>query len=351
MKSGYITRLLYALLVIWLASCDSAIYDDEGDCTARYRVPLTFTRNILNADAFASQVTGQVRLYAFDSSGRLAFSRTEDASKLRDNEGHYAMEVDLDPGTYRILVWATGTSPVADPVAFRIGDGTAAASIEALGATLPLLEDAGTAYQDHDITPQFYGMAENVVCRADDYGEIDLPTVDLMQDTKVIKVVLINMDGTEIAGDDFAVSVTSANSTMDYLNNPTGDLTVAYRPWATTLFEGDSEEARSVPAAGNRSSVFGGMMTEHTTGRIMTDRRTRLKVVRNDDSKAIIDINLTQFLTMVKGNYQGHFSDQEYLDRMDEFTLIFYIYGRTWYTAMGVFINGWKIVPPQEEGV
>jgi len=104
MKLSYLSRLLSALLVIWLASCDSAIYDDEGDCTARYRVPLTFTRNILNADAFASQVTGQVRLYAFDSSGRLAFSRTEEVLKLRDNEGHYAMEVDLDPGTYRILV-------------------------------------------------------------------------------------------------------------------------------------------------------------------------------------------------------------------------------------------------------
>ena len=57
-----------------------------------------------------------------------------------------------------------------------------------------------------------------------------------------------------------------------------------------------------------------------------------------------------QYLLLVKGNYNENLSDQEYLDRMDDFSMVFFLNPNdTWYSAIGVYINSWAVVPPQEE--
>ena len=71
--------------------------------------------------------------------------------------------------------------------------------MSALSATLPLKEAAGDYYVDQDIKPIFYGTVSGVTCEAGAYGHIDLPVINLMKDTNVLKVVLENIDGTEIA--------------------------------------------------------------------------------------------------------------------------------------------------------
>ena len=65
-------------------------------------------------------------------------------------------------------------------------------------------------------------MVTNVVCKRDAYGYIDLPAIDLMKDTNVIKVILENLDGSEMMKGDFSVEITADNSCMDYLNNVVG---------------------------------------------------------------------------------------------------------------------------------
>ncbi len=333
-----------AACTIGLASCDSVIYDDEVDCTVHYRVPFTYTQNILSANAFASQVTG-VTLYVFDSGGKLVLRKTDSGPALATNG--YKMDVELQPGTYSMVAWCTGTSPMSDHTAFEIGGGASPASISDLSATLPLNGSEGGYYVDSDITPLFHGMVTNVVCKRDAYGYIDLPAIDLMKDTNVIKVILENLDGSEMMKGDFSVEITADNSCMDYLNNVVGHTPLAYRSWSTTMLASEREEAR---AGGDEAQTPSGMMTENTTGRFIVGRRPMLKVIRNEDSKVIINLDLLSYLVRVKGHYQGHLTDQQYLDRMDEHTLAFFIDAdKNWYMAGGISINGWHIVPDQNE--
>ncbi|WP_304643808.1 FimB/Mfa2 family fimbrial subunit, partial [uncultured Muribaculum sp.] len=84
-------------------------------------------------------------------------------------------------------------------------------------------------------------------------------------------------------------------------------------------------------------------------GRLIDTRTQRLVVRRNSDGEDIININLIQYLLMVKGEYNRQMSNQEYLDRNDNYSLMFFVDdNRNWYIAGGVYINGWRIVPPQD---
>ncbi len=336
------TLAMISALVLGLSSCDSMIYEDQGDCSVHYRVPFTFTTNILNADAFASQVTS-VTLYVFDRHGQLVLSKSDSGASLES--GDYGMDIDLLPGTYDMVAWCGGDSPTADPAVFAIGGGAQPSSMSALSATLPLKEAAGDYYVDQDIKPIFYGTVSGVRCEAGAYGHIDLPVINLMKDTNVLKVVLENIDGTEMKADDFLIEILADNSAMDHRNNLMGTTTVSYRPWATRMLAADRNESKA-----DDSQLPSGLMAELTTGRFMTDRRPMLRVTRKDDMTVIINLDLIRYLVMVKGHYQGLYSDQAYLDRMDEHTLAFFIDAdKNWYTAGGISINGWRIVPEQDE--
>ena len=102
-----LTRILIALLAVGITACDSVFYDEEGDCSVTYRVKLTYTKNMKNADAFPSEVT-HVALYAFDPAGRIAWSTTTTAAELHAADN--CINVEVDPGTYDLVAWCGGTS-------------------------------------------------------------------------------------------------------------------------------------------------------------------------------------------------------------------------------------------------
>ena len=54
-------------------------------------------------------------------------------------------------------------------------------------------------------------------------------------------------------------------------------------------------------------------------------------------------------MLMVKGEYNKSMSDQDYLDRQDDYTMTFFIDSENrWYTHAGIYINSWYVVPRQE---
>ena len=45
-------------------------------------------------------------------------------------------------------------------------------------------------------------------------------------------------------------------------------------------------------------------------------------------------------------------TDQEYLDRQDDYSILFFIdASNNWYMAGGIYINSWAVVPPQNENM
>ena len=46
----------------------------------------------------------------------------------------------------------------------------------------------------------------------------------------------------------------------------------------------------------------------------------------------------------IKGKYNEALSDQEYLDRQDEYNLVFFLDDRGSWISSQIIINGWKLV-------
>ncbi len=92
-----------------------------------------------------------------------------------------------------------------------------------------------------------------------------------------------------------------------------------------------------------------GLLAERTVGRLMADRQPVFRVVRNSDGEEIIRLPLVKYLLMIKGEYRKDMGNQEFLDRLDEYNLTFFLDGDDkWYTGAGVHINSWVVVPGQD---
>lgn len=337
------TFMLLVMAALCAVSCDSVIYDYEGDCSVHYQVGFSYAKNTLGADAFGPQVT-RVHLYVFDKQGRLVTERNVDRKPTVDNS--FFIEVDVLPGTYDLLAWCEGGSPVPGAASFVIGNGQTPSSIEELGAVLPLQGDADALYSGRDINRLYHGLATDVEF-PDTYGTVDIGPVALTRDTKHVSVLLQNLDGSPVGTDEFSFAIEAANSGLDWRNNVISDTPFSYRPWSTELTSAtfDKNDPEAQPASRVQTEA-NGLLAELTTGRLVAGRRPRL-AVRNRDGEDVIRIDLIQYLLMVKGKYDGVNSDQDYLDRCDDYTMMFFLDNGTWAKAK-VYINNWRIVPPQD---
>ena len=102
-KSAKNILLLTAVLAGAMASCDSVLDFEEGDCSIEYRVNFKYDYNMKKVDAFATQVKS-VTLYAFDKKGTFVTQKTESGNML--SAGNYSMSIDLLPGEYEFITWA-----------------------------------------------------------------------------------------------------------------------------------------------------------------------------------------------------------------------------------------------------
>ena len=95
--------LLLAVLAGAMASCDSVLDYNEGDCSIKYLVKFKYDYNMEKVDAFAQEVR-TVTLYAFDENGNMVYYKTDQGEMLAD--GNYSMSLDFDPGEYHLIAWA-----------------------------------------------------------------------------------------------------------------------------------------------------------------------------------------------------------------------------------------------------
>lgn len=317
-------------------SCES-IYDDQGDCSVHYRVPITYTKNVLDADAFASQVNS-VTLYVYDRQGNLVLQKTDSGDALKAPD--YTMDVDLLPGTYTMVAWGEGTPNNTPATSFTIGDPT---QMSGLSATVPLSGVQGNLYSDRELTPLFYGYSATVEC-PDTYGYITLPAIDLTKDTNTFVIALENYEGNPIPEDALTVSIQSQSNVLSWQNLPTGNTPFSYVAWSQSLIESERDNSRDGDETGNVT----GILAELTTSRLMADSHPMLVVHRNTDNTDIIRLDLIKLLMLVRGHFP--WNGQEYLDRVDRYTMTFFVDSEnSWYTAGGINILGWKVVAPQGE--
>ncbi len=342
-------RLLLTMAALLpLASCHS-IYDGEGDCSVTYRVDFRYTLNMKNADALPAEVT-RVTLYVFDPAGRLVTVRSE-AVAPTDGE-HYSMRLDVQPGRYDLLAWCEGRSPIEGATSFVVRNADAPAAMSDLSCALPLGSDAAGPCVERDIHRLYHGMAANVEF-PDTYGTVHVGPVSLTKDTNLIRVLLQQIGGKRIERSDFEFHIEAANNELDYRNRVTSTVPFRYLPWSkqntSAVFDETSRPDYAKRAAAATRTEPNGLLAEFTVGRLIDGTRPELVVRRTTDDREIIRINLIRYLLLVKGEYNRPMDNQEYLDRQDDYTMMFFVDSdHDWYTAGGLFVNSWMVVPPQD---
>lgn len=320
-----------------LAGC---VTDDLQECPNEYNLRIVYDRNMLNADAFASQVKS-VDIQVFDhATGRPVYHHTESGQALAS--GSYNVKLPIPPGTYDILCWAG----LNEGKAFSYSNAGSEALTEQ-GMSLNTIGDISKS-RLNDIFHGLLTSATFIDNNTIGSREPQAQTVYLTKDTNRVNVVLLNLDGTEMKDGDFTYSITSSNGDMAYDNSLTSTRRVTYNPWAITPIVSVTPDKTESKAG--TTATQSGLAAEFSMSRLTPGSSSRLDVIRNEDGKTIISVPLEANLLLYKGAFYDYMSNEEYLDRQDDYTITFILDAKNnWDRAAMIYIQDWATLPVQYE--
>ena len=320
------------------ASCN-ILDEEEADCAVY--VSFKYDYNMKFADAFAHSVKS-VTLYAFGQDGKLAFQKTEEGSILAQED--YAMRLDQisrsEVDEYDFITWAG----LADNESFTVPLlQTGVSTKEDLYCRLERKHgsraEEGTAIVDQDLEALFHGQVNgsSLSRAAATNGNVE---ISLTKNTNNIRIVLQHVSGEPVNVDNFEFTITDENGLMNYDNSLLTDEVLTYYAWdkyGGYAGLGETEKQEGV-------TEINVAIAELTVARLMADERPILRITNKLNGENVLTIPLVDYVLLVKGNYNREMSDQEYLDRQDEYNMTFFLdNGNRWMNAY-IHINSWKIV-------
>lgn len=307
-------RISFFFLFIPILFLQSCIKDDISDCKTDLLIRFRYTLNDSYADLFGSEVD-QIIVYIFDSNGKYVDRFSEQGDALTNG---YTMRIPLPKGEYTVIAYGGNFTT------YSVGElnrqtGTlneslqkGITSIEDFRMELKSKSDADNYLIPLNVPDDLYaGMGTNACSCTDPQQVIE---IDLMKDTKKIKV---NLLGTDALGAPLDVYITAANGRYKHDNSIDTDYgTFKYTPVSTTVTPNGLEiNLKKLRLVFGQSPML--IIKNRTTGQILYNENM------------IEQIALT-----------GKYPSQEDLDREDEFAFDISIAQNVVITT---FINGWKI--------
>ncbi len=313
-------------------SCDEQLYEYEEDCTTYYKVKFRYDYNMKFADAFAHEVDC-VTLYLLDESGTVVWQKTEDGDTLKHAD--YAMDVDVPSGRYSLLAWA-GTK---DKNSWMIPETTVGEELDCFLQTKSTSD--GDSYMDQDIDRLFHGWLPNQeFIELTNTGGTITYTVSLVKDTNHFMVILQHIAGdVNMDKDNFDIFITDENSKMNWDNSLLPAIPTTYYSWLKTVASTDMDSGTVT-----KSTEKGALIAELTMPRLVVGQTPTLTVFNKEENEVTLSIPLLDYVTLVKGYYNREMDDQEYLDRQDEWQLIFFLDDGSRWIDTYIYINSWRVV-------
>lgn len=327
---------LISAIACSIASCDSVLNYDEGDCSVEFRVRFKYDYNMKYANAFANEVE-RVTLYAFDKDGKFIYQKTDEGTKLQADD--YSMAVDIDPGEYRLVAWAGLTNesyaiPLLTPGISDIDELTVKTN-----RTGQTRADNGEISDlvNKRLASLWHGESLQTLTRA---GQEKVITVSLVKDTNTFRIVLQQMQGASLQADMFDFSIFDDNGWLNYDNSLLKDNLLTYQPY----FRTEGSVTRST-RAGEETTPVSVVVAEITVGRLMAEKNPRLRITNKETGMVVLSIPLVDYLLLTQQEGHNSMTPQEYLDRQDEYSLTFFLDSNRMWLNTEILINGWTIRP------
>lgn len=334
LKYAYIAIVCAATAL--LSSCsNSFIYDEEGDCSVKYRVNFVYDMNLKWADAFPSEVKS-VNLYAFDSKGLFYKKFTESGEAL--SRPDFYIELDIPAGEYELVAWCGLVNEGATQESFTVTDPVA--GVTHLDDFLCTLNTVATRSGEDDGENEnrrlyFLYHGNMQVDLPDTYdGSIYYYTMQLVKDTNHIRIILQELAADEdMVPSDYDIYIESANGIMAYDNKVLPGPVVTYRPWSQ---EQDEVGIGRVDVANGEIKYVKGIVADLSVARMLASQQDSFNLVikRTDNGELIASIPVIQYALLSKKYYQIAYNhvmtDQELLDREDEYIMTFFLEKGKW---------------------
>jgi hypothetical protein len=327
--------LASAMVVAMLAvsSCkDGLIFDGEGDCGIYYRIRFKYDYNIKFADAFANEVHS-VALYIFDQNDTLIEEITT-TDKEALSSGTFEIPLELEPGNYTLLAWGGLMNEESFDMLANTQIGVT--NIEELQVKMHRVHnDNGEATVSDDLLPLYHGtMTLDVVETPGTYTE----TMSLMKDTNSVRILLHEMSGHDVDADKFIFEIKDDNGLYDWDNTLLDDEEITYKAWYQTTGSAEMEEY-----ATRTVTEVNVALAELTIGRMRAEASPILYIKSRETGEELVRLPLAEYALLVKGYYRQGMSDQEYLDRQDEYTMTLFLDEGEWVSSY-ILINSWRVV-------
>lgn len=325
--------MLLAATCMGSTTLSGCIYDDLSDCIAPQSIQFSYNRNMKFADAIGHEVK-TVSVAAFRRDGTAVYVKSSSIEALRTNA--YKMDVtDMPDGKLDIVAWAEGEIRNKDsysPVEVKIGS----THIDQL--TRKINRDAD-GIVNKDLTPLFHAMIEDADFTSEAKKHARTVSMDLTKNTNVVRVILQHLSGEEVDINKFTFRITDDNGLMNYDNALLPDEMLSYHPWATYSGSAGINRTRTDEA----QTEVGVAVAEFTIGRLCTTHHPTLSVY-NLEGKRVLSIPVTDYALLVKGNYHKDMTDQEYLDRQDEYNMTFFLDKEEKWVSSSIIINSWRVI-------
>lgn len=311
--------LMIVMTLFMLVSCDT-ITEDLPQC--RNYVRFTYTRNMKFADAFSVEVK-KVDLFVFDEKDRFVTC----LSSISPFAPCGKVALDLPSGKYHLIAWA-GLSENSYLFCNNLVAGVSTPE----DLTVRMKREYLARRQDEAVMNRELDAlwhCETIVEVSEEQSKTTV--MDLTKDTNKLRLVVQADSGTSLDVTDLDFRLVGTNGYLNYDNSLLPDEPVVYLPYyLSDVTVGDQTGEGGVKA----------VIAELNTLRLLKDASMKLLVTRKKDGRKVVDINLVEYLLLTK--MEGHqMSAQEYLDRQDEYSIVFLLNGE--YMVVQVQINDWVI--------
>lgn len=325
-KNNKILSMLILLLVCpWMmfTSCEY-IHEDLMPCERGVSLRFVYDYNMEYANAFPSKVHC-LTLYIYDGEGNYVGTRVEKTDVLKDE--NYRMKIDLEPGDYSMVAYG---GVACDDRSFTVIDEPTDAADKLTALSVQMSHNELTS--DKLLHDFFYGKLD-VTVEENNYKD---ETVYMMKNTNNIRIILQQMNGMPVSDKDFTFRIVNDDNTLfAHDNSLIENGAVTYMPWA----QGQRTVGYGEEGTGKVTVAY----AEFSTSRLTVGNHPRLVIANNETGEDVLNIPLNDYLLLLKSDRYADMTDQEYLDRENEWSMIFFLDKNHLWVDAQIIINDWVV--------